>query len=637
MKTKLAMVTLLLATAITATSCNDGEVKPIQTDDGKSVVFSLKTDGENTDFYYTAEDLLADLSDSSAATSKLYSEVSRQVFTQYALNTLEEKKIESLKVDAADEVKEFKDDCKTKAKEEGTDYDTYLETALKGKGVETTEELEALFFYQELKSEVLEDYLEETAHYNYFLDKYLNAYTPFQVKHILVAANTADANFKDGTMTADNARKLLKILNGFINGETFETLATETDDTSSANNGGVMPFNEAQNYVQEFRFATYAQEIFANHSTLDERFEVAAKLHVVDVDLENDSEEVIAKAKKEFEESNLYSVYKNGISTISLDAIMKLEGDVTSAMAGAYNYYDGANRKENDLPTIAEQPYEMNVDKYNCEGKLNDMYYEEYQLERNKIFNSTLNTHQVKYIELGSYAANMKTNKTVVNGKTVLADEYGNPIFVALASTGIHFMSMVWNANNPVGDSVTSPELANGALDSLKDIIKAQAGGTLPTEITADLYNQAYFTLFDDKTTDLTDYQYTYIGRNGAYKSKSSLKANSDSLLSAISNYVSSLEYYVFDAIVYGEDSALVSGSNYFDLTFFDYNTTDYATLDAYKENSEIYNAVKDYVQDNLTSTDESFASSVASAADTYGSKLAREAEVKEAAANWNK
>ena len=637
MKTKLAMVTLLLATAITATSCNDGEVKPIQTDDGKSVVFSLKTDGENTDFYYTAEDLLADLSDSSAATSKLYSEVSRQVFTQYALNTLEEKKIESLKVDAADEVKEFKDDCKTKAKEEGTDYDTYLETALKGKGVETTEELEALFFYQELKSEVLEDYLEETAHYNYFLDKYLNAYTPFQVKHILVAANTADTNFKDGTMTADNARKLLKILNGFINGETFETLATETDDTSSANNGGVMPFNEAQNYVQEFRFATYAQEIFANHSTLDERFEVAAKLHVVDVDLENDSEEVIAKAKKEFEESNLYSVYKNGISTISLDAIMKLEGDVTSAMAGAYNYYDGANRKENDLPTIAEQPYEMNVDKYNCEGKLNDMYYEEYQLERNKIFNSTLNTHQVKYIELGSYAANMKTNKTVVNGKTVLADEYGNPIFVALASTGIHFMSMVWNANNPVGDSVTSPELATGALDSLKDIIKAQAGGTLPTEITADLYNQAYFTLFEDETTDLTDYQYTYIGRNGAYKSKSSLKANSDSLLSAISSYVSSLEYYVFDAIVYGESSALVNGNNYYDLTFFDYNTTDYATLDAYKENSEIYNAVKDYVQDRLTSTDESFASSVASAAETYGSKLAREAEVKESAANWNK
>ena len=641
MKTKLAMVTLLLATAITATGCNDGEVKPIQTDDGKSVIFSLKTDGTNTDFYYTAEDLLADLSDSSAATSKLYSEVSRQVFTQYALNTLEEKKIESLKVDAADEVTEFKDDCKTKAKEEGTDYDTYLESALESKGVETTEELEALFFYQELKSEVLEDYLEETAHYNYFLDKYLNAYTPFQVKHILVAANTADTNFKDGTMTTDNARKLLKILNGFIKGETFETLATETDDTSSANNGGVMPFNEAQNYVQEFRFATYAQEIFANHSTLDERFDAAIKLHVVDLDLSKATKTEIAEAKEEFANSNLYSVYANGISTVSLESIMKLEGDVTATMAGAYNYYNEGNRKENELPTIAEQPYEMNVDKYNCEGELNSKYYEEYQLERNKIFNSTLNTHQVKYIDLGTYAATMETNKATINTaegqKTVLADEFGNPIFVALASTGIHFMSMVWNANNPVGETVTSPELTEGALDSLKDIIKVQAGGTLPTEITANLYNQAYFTLFDDKTTDLTDYQYTYIGRNGAYKSKSSLKANSDSLLSAISSYVSSLEYYVFDAIVYGESSALVNGSNYYDLTFFDYNTTDYATLDVYKEKSEIYNAVKDFVQDTLKSTDESFASSVASAADTYGSKLAREKEVKEAAANWNK
>ena len=399
-----------------------------------------------------------------------------------------------------------------------------------------------------------------------------------------------------------------------------------------------MPFNEAQNYVQEFRFATYAQEIFANHSTLDERFEVAAKLHVVDVDLENDSDEVIAKAKEEFAESNLYSVYENGISTVSLDSIMKLGNKVESTMAGAYNY---TNRTEEDIPTIAEQPYEMNVDKYNCEGELNSKYYEEYQLERNKIFNATLNTHQVKYIDLGSYASTMTANKATINTadgqKTVLADEYGNPIFVALASTGIHFMSMVWNANNPVSDAVTSPELSTGALDSLKDIIKAQAGGTLPTEITADLYNQAYFTLFDDTTTDLTDYQYTYIGRNGAYKSKSSLKANSDSLLSAISSYVSSLEYYVFDAIVYGEESALVSGSNYYDLTFFDYNTTDYATIDVYKEKSEIYNAVKDYVQDRLTSTDESFASSVASAADTYGSKLAREAEVKESAANWNK
>ena len=174
-------------------------------------------------------------------------------------------------------------------------------------------------------------------------------------------------------------------------------------------------------------------------------------------------------------------------------------------------------------------------------------------------------------------------------------------------------------------------------VDSLKEIIKAQAGDEAAANPTTKLYNQAYFTLFDDKTVDLADYQYTYIGRNGAYKSKSSLKANSDRLLSAISSYVSSLEYYVFDAIVYGENSPLVEGTNYYDLTFFDYNETDFASLEEYKANSELYNAVKDFVQDSLKATDESFATSVASAADTYGSKLAREQEVKDSAANWNK
>lgn len=624
MKKKLAMVTLLLATAISATGCENNNVKPMKTDDGKSVIFSLTVDGKQE--YYTAEDLLADLQDSSTAQSKLYGEVSRQVFTQYALNTLEQKKIDSLKSDAADDVTEFKDDCKTSAKEEGTDYDTYLESQLANRGVETTEELEALFFYEALKEEILEDYIEETGHYNHFLNSYLNTYTPFQVKHILVAANTADSKFNDGTMTADNARKLLKILNGFIAGDSFETLATETDDTSSANIGGVMPFNEAQNYVSEFRFATYVQEIFENHKTLDERFEVAVKLHVVDVDLEEDSAEVIAEAKEEFAESNLYQVYDGGMGSVKISEIMRLQEEVKVGMKGDYNYFENGSLKPDvEAPTIAEQTYEMNIDKYDCTGKLNENYFEEYELERNKIFNHTLNSHKVQYIELDGVYANT-TNKTTVNGKTVLADEFGNPIFVALASTGIHFMAMVWNANNPVSDAVTSPYLSNEALDSLKDIINDQAGEIVANP-TVEQYNQAYFTLFDSDTTDLTDYQYTYIGRNGAYKSKTTLKSNSDSLLSAITSYVSSLEYHLFNAIVYENSSTLIENENYYSISFYDKDG----------ESSELYDSIKEYVQDNLTSTNDSFSSGVATACESYASKLAREAELKAAIDNWYK
>ena len=36
----------------------------METEDGKSIIFSLKTDGETTDFWYTAEDLLNDLQES---------------------------------------------------------------------------------------------------------------------------------------------------------------------------------------------------------------------------------------------------------------------------------------------------------------------------------------------------------------------------------------------------------------------------------------------------------------------------------------------------------------------------------------------------------------------------------------------
>lgn len=87
-----------------------------------------------------------------------------------------------------------------------------------------------------------------------------------------------------------------------------------------------------------------------------------------------------------------------------------------------------------DVPTAAEQVYEL------PEGVVvgDEEYYYEYELKRNVIFNNTLNTHQVKYIEVSP--SDGATNTTQINGKTVLADENGSPIYVVYASTGIHFM-----------------------------------------------------------------------------------------------------------------------------------------------------------------------------------------------------
>ena len=623
MKKKLAAVTLFLSSALVATGCDSNEVTYKENDKGQSIIFSIN--GSD----YTADDLLKDLQDSGTAKTKLYSEVSRQVFTKYAEDNLGESKLESIREDAESDVEDFKDDCQTNAKEEGTDYDTYLENALAQKGVETLEELKALYYYQGLKSEILDDFVEEENNYNYFLDKYLSTYTPFQVKHVLVAANTADTKFRDGTMTADNARKLLNVLDRFVAGETFDKVAELTDDTSSKDNGGIMPFNEAQNYVSEFRFATYAQEIFGKYSTLDERYSMAAKLHVINDD-EESSDYV---SKEEFEDSNLYSVYEDGISSVKLSDILTLNDKVDSTMKGSYNYYtEAGDAKGNEIPTIAEQPYEMNVSKFDDNGDINAKYFEEYELKRNEIFNRYLNTHQVKYIELSADVATEANSTTLADGRIVLADDNDNPIFFALASTGIHFMSMVWNSNDPLSvnfkDGAAIESLSSLALE--KNGYKVEEGKTALETAKAKFennftrkINEAYFTLYDDEENNVNynKYQYTYIGRIGAYNTESKLVKNSDALLNAISGYASSLEYYLFDAIVYQETSELVSDAKY-SVSFFD---------------EELNEIIKEYVQDKLTSTDESFATSVQAAAETYGSKLAREAEVKEALNSWYK
>lgn len=579
MKKKLTALTLLLSTAMLAAGCSGDDVSVKKTPEGKYIIFSIQT--ENGTEYYTADDLLKDLQDNSTAQSKLYSEISRQVFTRYADKTLTTDEKNSIAEDAKDEVDEFKADAKASAKSEGTDYDTYLENALESQGVETLDELEQLYIYNGYKEAITEDYVED--HYNYFLNKYLTSYTPFQVKHILVAANTSDTNYVNGTMTTDNARKLLNVLDRFLAGETFATIADLTDDTSSKDNGGIMPFNEAQNYVSEFRFAPYAIEVFGDQSLTDEqRYQKAADLHLINKD--EDSEDYVSL--EEFKESDFYKMYHDGISTISLSNIMKLKENVKANMAGGYNYtYDESGEQvATDKVTVAEQTYEMNVNKYKEDGTINEKYYEEYKLERNKIFNTTLNSHKVQYIELDGAYASQTANTATVNGKKVLADENGNPVFVAYASTGIHFMCQVWNSY-----AKTQEE------------------------------NENYFTLFDsDSTNYQEDYKDSYIGQN-TNLTRTELQKNSDSLLNDITSYVSNLEYYIFDALVYS-DTELESSEMKIEIEFYD---------------EELSDLIKDYVTDRITSTDESFASSVQSSSETYAKKLVREAEAKKYIDNW--
>ena len=255
---------------------------------------------------------------------------------------------------------------------------------------------------------------------------------------------------------------------------------------------------------------------------------MAAKLHVINDD-EESSDYV---SKEEFEESSLYSVYADGIASVQLSDILTLNEKVTNDMKGNYNYFDNAgNPKGNEIPTIAEQPYEMNVSKFNDAGEINEKYFEEYELKRNEIFNRYLNTHQVKYIELEQSVATDANSTVLADGRTVLADDNDNPIFFALASTGIHFMSMVWNSNDPLSvnfkDGAAIESLSSLALE--KNGYKVEDGKTALETAQAKFennfnrkINEAYFTLYDDEENNVNynKYQYTYIGRIGAYNTE---------------------------------------------------------------------------------------------------------------------
>ena len=170
MKNKIGALALLLASTLVATGCSSDSVKYSEDENGKSIIYTIKTeDGVTKNF--TADDLLKELVDTASGQTAVYNEVAKQVFTIAAEKQLTKAEIEEMEADAVDKVDEFKENAKTEAKASGVDYDTYLETALENEGVDSLDELQKLYVYQAKKDSLLEDYVEE--HYDYFLKKYL--------------------------------------------------------------------------------------------------------------------------------------------------------------------------------------------------------------------------------------------------------------------------------------------------------------------------------------------------------------------------------------------------------------------------------------------------------------------------------
>ena len=77
MKKKIAPLGFLLCTTLLAAGCSKGDVKVV-TEDGNYVIYSITVNGKKESF--TADDLLAEMADSTVATTRIYNEIARKVF-----------------------------------------------------------------------------------------------------------------------------------------------------------------------------------------------------------------------------------------------------------------------------------------------------------------------------------------------------------------------------------------------------------------------------------------------------------------------------------------------------------------------------------------------------------------------------
>ena len=106
MKKKIAPLGFLLCTTLLAAGCSKGDVKVV-TEDGNYVIYSITVNGKKESF--TADDLLAEMADSTVATTRIYNEIARKVFAIAADKTLTRSEITEIEGIADDQVTDFRD------------------------------------------------------------------------------------------------------------------------------------------------------------------------------------------------------------------------------------------------------------------------------------------------------------------------------------------------------------------------------------------------------------------------------------------------------------------------------------------------------------------------------------------------
>jgi parvulin-like peptidyl-prolyl isomerase len=389
-RTKLTIATLALVSLVSLSACNNS----VTTNDEGLIITIKGADG--TDTGYSADDLFEQYRGNQTGVARFVDAITEVVIrneinqTDAASTALRNE----ILAKAENRVDGVKEQARSNADSNGTNYNTELDTLLESYNVEDLEELKDYFAYELMKEEVEDRYYQDNKT-NFLLGDdygpgYLEYRMPYHVKHILVKVSASGGDLYNGRISEGEARKLYAVGNRLAlqqNNETFGEIAREmSEDTGSAANFGDLGImSKATSFVNEFKLGVYSYDAVFNQN-----------------------EEVNENARDLGVPEFAYDFF----DTLGLGEIPFFAFDLLNQWANVTKDVDGNPVNEN-----------------------NPLYY-----PRNILFNGFFNKHNVSVITPegleGSYDLPGFTAVPELGNQEVLTDENGRVILVVRAGTG---------------------------------------------------------------------------------------------------------------------------------------------------------------------------------------------------------
>ena len=504
----LSMVGLL---SIGLASCSDVSKKE---NEGKQVIVTIK----DTD--YTADELLEDYSKSSDGVNAFYNAIYDVLVRNHEAITDDMTQNVDTKIDS------FVKTVRSNANTNGKTYKAQLSDELEDKGLESLEELREVYMLEQQKTKFEDSWYD--SHESTLKNDYLEAKTPYHIRHILVKTNGAGTSLYDGKISEDEAIKLSNVIQRLADGtESFGQIAQQaSDDTgSAAKYGSVGIMDQDTGFVNEFKLGIFAYDAYLNSKNTVT--DAAAKLNI---------------PSKVLDETN--DADKNE----SLGGVMTsydVKSTVTSVNEIPYQKVLDLETYADEDDTIDNQIYVPNLPQYagNVGTTINESYY-----PRNILFNNYFNDHGLSVIvNDGSFTGTSANWKNIpeLSSKPVLTDGQ-NPILVARGGSGdsyqgIHLMSIEQSPFWYDSEDLQFTKFADGEAPSQETFLENYYSTNIPATSSTDVSKDQRYVTFVKSNRD------TYSTR-------------ADEIKNLVKEFDPNVSYKLFEELAFNADGSLKAG-----------------------------------------------------------------------------